>query len=316
MADREKSEMRILVLGAGALGGYFGGRLLEGGADVYFLVRPRRAGQLKARGLVVKTQDGEIRRPVRTIQAGELKADYDAVLLSCKAYDLDTAMQAIGPAVTGDCFVAPVLNGVRHIDRLSERFGARHVFGGLTAVNAALTPEGDIVQSPVRVDMTGFGELDGTVSPRVLAFQAAFAAGGMKADASASIMVSMWTKFFAFGSIATIATLMRSRAGAFARTAGAAALMESVFAEVSSVAAAEGYPPPDAMRAAVRGLYSQSDSNYGPSMLVDVENGAPTEGEHIIGDLVERADKHGLAVPILKAARINLQVYETQRTAK
>ena len=141
--------MRILVLGAGALGGYFGGKLLEGGANVEFLVRPRRAAQLKERGLIVKTQEGEIRQPARTVQAGGISGAYDAVLLSCKAYDLDDAMDAIVPAVTGDCVVVPVLNGVRHIDALSRRFGKRHVFGGLTAVNAVLTPDGEIVQSPV-----------------------------------------------------------------------------------------------------------------------------------------------------------------------
>ena len=307
--------MRILVLGAGALGGYFGGKLLEGGADVEFLVRPRRAAQLKERGLVVKAQEREVRRPAKTVQAGEVGGGYDFVLLSCKAYDLDSALEAIAPAVTGDCAVVPLLNGVRHVERMSERLGERHVFGGLTAVNAALSPEGDVVQSPVRIEMTGFGELDGTVSERCLALQKAFAAGGMKADASAAIMASMWVKFVGFGAIATISTLMRARAGAIARAAATPALIDSVLAEVSSVATAEGYPPPDNVRDVVRGLYSQPDSKYGPSILVDMENGSTTEGDHTIGDLVDRAVRHGLAVPILTAARCNLQIYEAQRRA-
>jgi 2-dehydropantoate 2-reductase len=305
--------MQILVLGAGALGGYFGGKLLEGGANVEFLVRSRRAAQLRERGLIVKTQEGEIRRPARTVQAGGISGTYDAMLLSCKAYDLDDAMDAIAPAVTGDCVVVPVLNGVRHVDALRERFGRNHVFGGLTAVNAALMPDGEIVQSPVRVEMTGFGELDGTVSARCLALQAAFAAGGMKADASATIMASMWTKFVAFGSIAAIASLIRARAGAIARAASSRALIDAVLDETFRIAAAEGYKPPDGIKDTVRALYSQPDSTYGPSILVDMENGRTTEGEHTIGDLVDRASKHGVSVPILAAARTNLQVYEGGR---
>lgn len=307
--------MHILILGAGALGGYFGGKLLEGGADVDFLVRPGRAAQLREHGLVVKTQEGDIRRPVKIVQAGSIAEPYDAVLLSCKAYDLEAAMTAIAPAIGGDCLIAPVLNGVRHIDVLAARFGRRHVLGGLTAVNAALTPEGDIVQSPVRIEMTGFGELDGTVSERCLALQKAFAAGGMKADASASIMASMWAKFAGFASIATIATLLRARAGAIARAASSGALIDAVLAEVWAVATAEGYPPPASIEAAVRGLYSQKDSAYGPSILVDMENGRTTEGEHTIGDLQDRARKHGIDAPILTAARCNLEIYEAQRAA-
>jgi 2-dehydropantoate 2-reductase len=306
--------MRILVLGAGALGGYFGGRLLEGGATVEFLVRPGRAAQLAKDGLVVRLQDGsEIRRAVRAVQAGGLSGRYDTVLLSCKAYDLEGAMDAIEPAVSGDCAIAPVLNGIRHVETLATRFGRQHVLGGLTAVNAHMMPSGEIAQSPLRVEMNGFGELDGALSPRLLALQRAFAAGGMKADASPTIMSSMWAKFTVFTSIAAVATLMRSRAGAIARTPSSRPLIEAVIAEVSAIAAAEGFAMPDGMKDAVRGIYSQPDSSYGPSTLVDMENGRTTEGEHTIGDLVERAAKHGLATPLLAAARVNLQVYEAGR---
>jgi 2-dehydropantoate 2-reductase len=276
-------------------------------------VRPARAAQLEKYGLVVKTQDGEIRRRVKTVQAGGIVGPYDTVLLSCKAYDLEAAMEAIAPAVTGDCAIAPVLNGVRHVDVLATRFGRQHVMGGLTAVNASLTLEGDIVQSPVRVEMTGFGELDGAVSERCLALQKSFAAGGMKADASANIMASMWVKFVGFASSATIATLMRTRAGAIARANTSRALIEAVLSEVSEVATAEGYPPPDSIKNVVRGLFSQPVSDYGPSILVDMENGRATEGKHTIGDLVDRAQKHGIKAPILTAAWCNLEIYEAQR---
>lgn len=138
----------------------------------------------------------------------------------------------------------------------------------------------------------------------------------MKADASATIMTSMWTKFVAFGTIATIATiasLVRARAGAIARAASSRGLVDAVLDETFRVAAAEGYKPPDGIKDTVRALYSQPDSTYGPSILVDIENGRTTEGEHTIGDLVDRANKHDVLVPILVAARTNLQIYEAGR---
>src|ERR1700692_3824769 len=159
--------MRYLVLGAGALGGYFGGMLLKGGADVTFLVRPARAAQLRRDGLVVKTQDGgELRIQAKTIQQDQLQGTYDVVLLCCKAYELDGAMAAIAPAMGDQSVILPLLNGVRHIDVLKERFGAKRVLGGLTAINAAMMPDGTIQQSQLRINMNVIGELDGRESPR------------------------------------------------------------------------------------------------------------------------------------------------------
>src|SRR5215468_8781014 len=139
--------MRYLVLGAGALGGYFGGMLIRGGADVIFLVRPKRAAQLQRDGLIVRLQDGgEFRTKVKTVQQGQLSGTYDVILLSCKAYDLDGAMDAVAPAMTEQSVIVPLLNGIRHIDLLKERFGSERVLGGLTVINAALMPDGAIQQ--------------------------------------------------------------------------------------------------------------------------------------------------------------------------
>lgn len=146
--------MRFLVLGAGAIGGYFGGKLQKGGADVTFLVRPQRAAQLADRGLVLKAQDGEIRVPAKARLAGRIDGPYDVILLCCKAYGLDDALAAIAPAVGPGSAVLPFLNGIRHLAMLSDRFGPERVLGGVTAVNAVLASNGDVVQSPVKIDMT------------------------------------------------------------------------------------------------------------------------------------------------------------------
>ena len=191
--------MRYLILGAGALGGYFGGMLLKGGADVTFLVRPARAAQLKRDGLVIKPQDGgELRTQVRTVQQGELDGTYDVVLLTCKAYDLDSAMDAIAPAMGEQSVIVPVLNGVRHIGVLTERFGPKRVLGGLTAINAAMMPDGTIQQSQLRVNLNVIGELDGRTSARCTAIKAALDAGGIPVQISDNILAMMWAKFFGF----------------------------------------------------------------------------------------------------------------------
>src|SRR4029078_7583770 len=131
--------------------------------DVTFLVRPKRAAQLQRNGLIVKTQDGdEIRTPVKTVQQGQLDGPFDVILLSCKAYDLDGAMDAIAPAVAERTVIVPVWNGVRHIDSLTERFGRGRVLGGLTIINAALLPDGTIQQSQMRINITMIGRLEGT----------------------------------------------------------------------------------------------------------------------------------------------------------
>lgn len=305
--------MRFLVLGAGALGGYFGGKLVRGGADVEFLVRPKRAAQLAEHGLVVKAHEGEIRAPVKTLQTGQLTHSYEVILLCCKAYDLDEAIAAVAPAVGTGSAILPVLNGVRHVAALTNHFGRQHVLGGLTAVNAALTPTGDIVQSPLKIDMTAFGELSGELSKRCLAIQQAFAAGGMNAGMSDAIMASMWAKFVGFCGIAAIATLCRSRVGAIASAPASASFIAATIEECSRIAAAEGYPAPAITVDIIRGIFSETDSTYGPSILVDMEGGRPTEGEHTIGDLVERARRHRISTPILVAALCNLQIYEALR---
>jgi 2-dehydropantoate 2-reductase len=308
--------MRFLVLGAGALGGFFGGKLLKGGADVTFLVRPRRADQLQRDGLIVRAQDGEIRTPVRAIQQGEIEAPYDVILLSCKAYDLDSAIAAIEPAMGRDSAVLPWLNGIRHIDVLKQRFGDKRVLGGLTVINAALMGDGAIQQSQLRINITSIGELNGQSSARCETIQKALAAGGIPADISTDIVVAMWAKFFGFTCIAAIAALTRSRAGAIAQAEAGPQLVSALLDECTEIVTAEGFPPSPEMAGWIRGMFSQRDSAYGPSLLVDIEEGRPTEGEHTVGDLMRRAARHGVSAPLLTAALCSLQAYEVSRSRR
>lgn len=307
--------MRFLILGAGAIGGYFGAKLLKGGADVTFLVRPGRAAELESDGLVVKARDGEIRTRVRTLQQGQIEGPYDVVLLTCKAYDLEGAIEAVAPAIGPESVVLPLLNGILHIDILAERFGAARVLGGLTVINPVMLPDGTIEQSAVSMTITAIGELSGGGSPRCTAIQAALAAGGLAVDVAEDIHAAMWQKLYGFACNAAITSLTRSRAGVVARTAGGAQLVAQVLDETCRVLEAEGYRPSEQTPGLIRGLFAQAGSTYAPSLFVDMEEGRPTEGEHTIGDLVRRAGVRGVAVPVLNAALCNLQAYEIGRSA-
>ena len=309
--------MRFLIGGVGALGGYYGGMLLKGGADVTFPVRQRRVAQLAERGLVVKRADGEFKTPVKTVTAGAIDGPYDVVLVTCKAYDLDAAIDVFVPAPGPGGAVLPVLNGINHIALLSERLGTARVLGGVTLFSVVRAPEGEIMVPGHGNGQTLFGELAGEHSARCKAIHAALSAGGVPSTLSDNIVAEMWAKFSGFAAAAAIAVLTRARAGEIAATPAGAGFVDATLNECVRVTTAEGYPPPAAITDAITDMYRRAFGEIGsdaaPSMLFDIENGRPTEGDHVIGDLVRRADRLGVEAPILRAALCNLQIYEARR---
>src|SRR5579863_9827254 len=187
--------MRILVVGAGAIGGYFGGRLLAAGRDVTFLVRAGRAAQLASGGLAIRSVHGDLDLPAPpTAQAGSISAPFDLVLLSCKAYDLEGAIESFAPAVGPATAILPLLNGMAHLDALDRRFGAGHALGGLCVISATLDPEGR-VRHLNDLHALVFGERDGASSKRVEAIDAALSSAGFDARLSAAIEQDMWDKW-------------------------------------------------------------------------------------------------------------------------
>jgi 2-dehydropantoate 2-reductase len=315
MALQKEKEpvVRFLIVGAGALGGYYGGMLVKGGADVTFLVRPQRAAQLAERGLIIKRPAGEFHTPIKTVHAGGIEGCYDIALLACKAYDLDTAIEDFAPALSPGGAILPVLNGINHVALLSDRFGAGRVLGGVTSFSVERTPEGDISVPGHATEQTSFGELTGESSSRCEAIRAVLAAGGAPSMVSDHIIGEMWGKFSGFAAAAAIAVLTRARAGEIAAAPAGPGFVAAALDECARVAAAEGYPPPAAVIDRYRRIYSQIGSGAAPSMLHDIENGRPTEGDHVVGDLVRRADRLGVEAPILRAALCNLQIYEAGR---
>jgi 2-dehydropantoate 2-reductase len=307
--------MRVLILGAGALGGYFGGRFHQAGLDPCFLVRPARAAQLARDGLVISSPMGDYRAPVRTVQAEDLRPGWDVVLLTCKAYDLASAIETIRPAVDQQTAIIPVLNGPAHIAALQSAFGADRVLGGLAKIQASLAADGAIRHLNDWRWLT-FGETAGGMSPRVEAIAAAFGkAPGMVATAVPDIMAQMWEKLVHLGTSAVCTVLMRANVGEIARSPGGIAFMHGVLEANAAIAAAQGFPVSDAFMKQYRGVFGDVASAYTASMLRDLEAGGRIEADHILGFLLEAVRRHGLPSALHEAAFLHAKAFEQRRDA-
>jgi 2-dehydropantoate 2-reductase len=305
--------MRVLVVGAGAVGGYFGGRLLLAGRDVTFLVRPGRAEQIRKNGFAVRVAD---QRPaelaVRAIVSEQIEAPYDLVLVSCKAYDLESAMDGFAPAVGPETTILPLLNGLRHLDLLSGRFGASRVLGGQCLISATLDERGHAVLLGPAATLT-FGELNGASSKRTDAIATTMQDAGFAAQASNTILLEMWEKWVLLATFAGVTCLMRGAVGDMV-TAGATGLTEALLEECRQIAASQDQMiRPDVLQR-IRGLLTGAGSKATASMLRDVERGTRLEADHVLGDLLHRQPESAVASPsLLRIAYLHLKTYEARR---
>jgi 2-dehydropantoate 2-reductase len=304
--------MRILIVGAGAIGGYFGGRLLQAKRDVTFLVRARRAAQLHDTGLVIKSPKGDCNLPdPPTVQADALREPFDLILLSCKAYDLDGAIESFAPAVAAHTMILPLLNGMRHLDVLEDRFGAQAVLGGQCVISAVLDAEGRVLHLN---DLHGlsFGERSAPSSQRTERLLTEFSGATIDVQLSKNILQSMWEKWVFIASAAGITCLMRATVGDIVG-AGAGALSIQLYNECARIAADAKFAPSEAARERSIAILTMTGSKLTASMLRDIENGGRTEGEQILGDLLKRRQSKAVAEPLLDTAHAHVKAYEARR---
>jgi len=308
----EERFMRILVVGAGALGGYFGGRLLEAGKDVTFLLRPRRAAQLAKTGLVIKSPKGDLALPAPpSVQADGIEGPFDVVVVGCKAYDLAETMTSFAPAVGPETAILPLLNGMRHLDELGNRFGAERVLGGLCMISASLDDEGTVLHHN---DMHGltYGELNGELSARVQALVRAFAGANFDARASGNILQDMWEKWMFIASAASMTCLMRGTVGDIVQSGGTD-VADAMVDECAAILAHNGFAPRPESLARAHAMLKVKGSSMTASMFKDIERGAAIEADHIVGDLLRRRADGGERVTPLRIACAHLLAYEARR---
>ncbi len=308
-------DLRILVLGAGGIGGYFGGRLAESGADVTFLVREGRRKSLLEDGLRIESPFGNAILTVQTLTASQVEPVYDVVLLTCKAYDLDAAIDAIAPAVAPAGFVLPFLNGIAHMEPLNQRFGADRVLGGTAKIQATVTANGAIRQFNDWRTIT-FGEQSGAMTDRVERLAALFAkAVGVEVSAVTDIRQRMWEKLVHLATAATMTCLMRANVGEIVRTPHGRDIFLDQLRTSATIAAANGHKPSDAFMRGWEQTFSQPDSAYSTSMLRDIERGGRTEVEHILGFMLKKAREANIACHTLLLAYTHIKAYEERRAA-
>jgi 2-dehydropantoate 2-reductase len=332
--SRKESTMRILVVGAGAIGGYFGGRLLEAKQDVTFLVRPRRAAELAASGLEIRSRNGDVTIPhPPTVLTEDLHSTVDLILLSCKAYDLDSAIAALAPAVGPETVILPLLNGMRHLDLLDQRFGPSRILGGLCIISTTLDPGGRVVHLN-NVDQLVFGErrapatgaasvaayppastlvqCDSAPSPRAEAIAAFLSRAHFQSRLSQSILQEMWEKWVFIAACAGVTCLMRAPIGDIVAS-GAAPLALALFDECAAIASSQGYPPRPEPVQQSRAALTRAGSPLVASMFRDIERHAPVEVEHLIGNLRHRGEARSIPTPMLRVVYDHLKAYEARR---
>ncbi|HEV2681099.1 MAG TPA: 2-dehydropantoate 2-reductase [Rhodanobacter sp.] len=305
--------MRILIVGAGATGGYFGGRLLQHGRDVSFLVREQRAAQLAQHGLMIRSATGDALLPSPpTVLAAELREPYDLILLSCKAYGLEQAMTDIAPAAGPDTAILPLLNGMHQLDLLDARFGAERVLGGQCVIAATLDAQG-AVRHLNQSHSLSFGERDGSASARMQRVTQSLAYAGFDARPSSTILQDMWDKWVFLASLAGITCLLRGSVGSIAAAPGGSAAALALLEECRAVAERSGHAPGEVTLQRARHVLTEAGSSLTASMLRDLQHGHAIEADHVIGDMLARADRQRGEHSLLAVVYAHLKIYEAGR---
>jgi 2-dehydropantoate 2-reductase len=305
--------MRILMVGAGATGGYYGGRLAQAGRDVTFLVRGKRLQQLQTNGIEIVSPIGNATVPVKTITAEALPTagPFDVVIVSTKAYSLEVAITDFAPAVGPDTVVLPILNGMRHIDILTARFGRERVIGGSVRIVSDVDSEGRIHQL-TELDDFNFGELTAIRTPRAEAMLQEFTAFGFTTTLVKDIVASLWMKWWILTTMGAVCVVSGGTVGETVAVPYGAETNIAILHEAVAIATANGYPADEKMLAGHIKRMTEPGSSLTSSMYRDMTKGYPVEADHILGDFIARAK--GTPVPLLTGAYVRLKVYENART--
>jgi 2-dehydropantoate 2-reductase len=302
---------KILIVGAGAVGGYFGARLAAAGRDVTFLVRQKRAEMLRARRLQVKSPLGDLNIQPRLVTAQALAGPYDLIFLSVKAFALDAALRDLAPAVGPDSMILPVLNGMAHMDKLEARFGRAPIIGGVCRI--AVTLEDDVIRQLNSMQQVAYGELDGMESDRIRAVHAALQGVDFDAAISSHILQDMWEKWVQLASLGAATCLLRGTVGEIVAAPEGETTALALLQEAAQVARSSGYAPSEGFMTSVAGMLSQPASPLASSMYRDLMAGAPVEVDAVLQDLVDRGRDKGVETPLIRAAAAQLHIYQAAR---
>ncbi|NCG27778.1 MAG: 2-dehydropantoate 2-reductase [Verrucomicrobiales bacterium] len=300
--------MKILMLGAGGVGGYFGARLHEAGGDISFLVRAKRSEILSHQGLIVETPTQTFRIEPQLVTKDKLLQNYDLVMLSPKAYDLEDSLETV-KEVPGNPLYLPLLNGFDHLKRMDDEFGRERVMGGVAHIAAELTEKG-VVRQLNSLHRFTFGTRHVCQESSAAKLKQLTDSASFDSVQSKNIEQSLWDKWTFLATLAAMNTLMRANVGVIESTefGGQATLL--MFEECCSIAEKSGFPISEAVQTQSLGILRKENSDFTASMMRDLESGHQTEHEHIIGSMLRRGKQAKLGCPSLQLAYTQMTIRE------
>jgi 2-dehydropantoate 2-reductase len=310
-----RDAVTVLVVGAGATGGYFGAELHRAGRDVTFLVRPARAAQLRERGLRI-VGDGETTAiDPELVTAQEIATTWDVVLLTVKATALEPAIADFAPAVGPDTAIIPILNGMSHLDILNARFGESRVLGGVAKLATQLDSAGDIAQLAPGASLD-IGRQDGRTTDRLSRVGRELDVPAFELTVRDDIVAAMWQKWVFIATIGATTSLMRAPIGDIVAVPGGRDLGPAILAEAAAASEAARYPVPAQQLAGIESAVTAEGSTLTSSLSRDVAENRHTEVEAVLGDLARRAAALGVKTPLLDLTTMQLRVHETKLNAR
>ena len=299
--------MRVLVLGAGAVGGYFGGRMAEAGMDVTFLVREKKKRKLEKKGLIIKSPKGDFASSPNLVTINKLESIYDVILFTNKAYDLDEILRPPFPVKDG-AIIIPLLNGYAHMEQLRNKFPKARLFGGIAHIFSTLNEEGEIHHFNDIHSLT-FGHLskaDETVGRR---FFDSCSSANFSIKYSDNIIVDLWHKWVLITTVAGATTLFNATIGEIASTEHGISFITALHDECINIAKSEKIQLRDDDLAQQRRFLSDKESTWNSSMRRDMANKSKIECAHIFLELIKISDKNNILCPSLKTVMINSEIY-------
>ena len=307
--------MRMLMVGAGGIGGYFGARLLEKGEDVTFLVREGRKQKIEEQGLRVKSRHGDLHLQPALLTKTMQAEPFDLVLLSTKAYQLEQAIEDIRPFVGEQTMILPLLNGIAHIEQLVSAFGEEAVLGGLCFIETTIGEDGSIVQtSPIH--QLVYGERGGKRTQRIEQLKTHFDGTQAEFVLSDNIDQDMWHKYMFITAMSGITSLMESPIGPIRKLSSGQSAIQSLLEELEAVMTAIAAPVKTGIAAIQFDKMNSMDDNMKSSMQRDMEKGQGIEADHLQGHLIEKAQQAEIAVPVLETVYTKLKLYEATKAEK
>jgi 2-dehydropantoate 2-reductase len=300
--------MRILVMGTGGVGGYYGGVLANAGHDVTFVARGAQLEALQARGLEVRTQGRTIRvQPARAVGVPTDAGDVDLALFTVKTYDTETAARALAPAVGPRTNVLTLQNGIDSVDILSRIIGAERILAGVTLVASGVVEPGVIQENGFSRKIV-FGEPSGGTSERVQSLERTLREAGLDVEASTNARQAIWDKFVLLAPHASISALAQTPIGVTRETPEAMELYRTMIAEVKAVGEASGMSFAPDVADTIVGNFMTAPPGQTSSMQRDYAAQRRVELEYITGTVVRRARQLGVATPAFDALYAILKV--------